>query len=217
MHNTVSDVRSYFVDQLDRQNFVIDKTGCKMIELVGASFIADEPIIFGKENRDYMERELEWYNSMSLSVNDIPPPVPEIWKSVASTHGLINSNYGYLIYSDANYSQYEHCKHTLRRDKFSRRAIMIYTRPSMQVDYNADGMSDFICTNAVQYLIRDDHLDVVVQMRSNDVVFGYKNDFFFQKHVQEKLADELNVLPGMIYWNAGSLHVYERHFGYVHA
>ena len=49
---------------------------------------------------------------------------------------------------------------------------------------NCQGMSDFICTNAVSYMIRDDELISVVQMRSNDVVYGYKNDYAWQKWMQ---------------------------------
>jgi len=52
-------------------------------------------------------------------------------------------------------------------------------------------------------------------MRSNDVVFGYKNDYAWQVHVHEQLANDLGVIPGEIHWNVGSLHVYERHFNLV--
>ena len=92
---------------------------------------------------------------------------------------------------------------------------MIYTRPQMWVDYNKDGRSDFMCTNAVQYMIRGDLLHAVVQMRSNDVIFGYKNDYTWQKHVLDMLAGDLEIETGDIIWNVGSLHVYERHFHLV--
>jgi thymidylate synthase len=82
-------------------------------------------------------------------------------------------------------------------------------------DYNHNGRSDFMCTNTVQYLIRNGKLDVVVQMRSNDVVFGYRNDFAWQLHVQHLMAAALGVTPGQIHWQVGSLHVYERHFDMV--
>jgi len=85
----------------------------------------------------------------------------------------------------------------------------------MWSDYNHNGMSDFMCTNAVQYTIRDNRLNAVVQMRSNDVVFGYRNDFAWQQHVLNYLSEDLSIDPGTIYWNAGSLHVYERHFNMV--
>jgi len=76
-------------------------------------------------------------------------------------------------------------------------------------------MSDFMCTNAVQYLIRDDKLNAIVQMRSNDVVYGYRNDYAWQEHVLKNMAQSLKVDCGNIYWNVGSLHVYERHFNLV--
>jgi len=211
----VSNIRQYFIEQHKNENYVVDKTGVKMLEMVGASFIADEPAIFGTVNQDYVEREIAWYESLSLNVNDIPGGPPAIWKQVADPSGYINSNYGWCIWSDQNYEQYEHALKELTDHPYSRRAIMIYTRPEMWHEYNFMGKSDFMCTNAVQYLIRDDKLHAVVQMRSNDVVFGYKNDFAWQKHVLSKLAEDLDILTGNIHWNVGSLHVYERHFGLV--
>lgn len=214
-YNNSNDVRVTFIGLLEEERFVTDKTGCKMIEIVGANFIADLPSIFGTVNEDYVKREIQWYESQSLNVNDIPEPVPAIWKAVATPTGRINSNYGWCIFSDKNHQQYSNCLKTLQNDPFSRRAIMIYTRPQMQYDYNWGGMSDFMCTNTVQYVIRDGKVHSIVQMRSNDVVFGYKNDYAWQKHVLDKLAQDLNLPAGNIYWNVGSLHVYEKHFNLV--
>jgi len=214
-YNTTSDIKESFRSLLADETYVTDKTGCKMIEIVGANFIADAPSIFGTPNEGYIQREIAWYEGQSLNVNDIPAPVPAIWKAVATPTGRINSNYGWAIFSHKNSAQYANCLKTLQLDKESRRAIMIYTRPSMQYDYNWGGMSDFMCTNAVQYVIRDHKLHSIVQMRSNDVVFGYKNDYAWQKHVLDKLANDLEIDAGNIYWNVGSLHVYEKHFNLV--
>jgi thymidylate synthase len=82
----------------------------------------------------------------------------------------------------------------------------------MHEDYDKDGMSDFMCTNAVQYMIRDGLLEAHVQMRSNDVWAGYRNDYAWQKYIQKLLADKLQIQCGNIYWNAGSLHCYEKNF-----
>jgi thymidylate synthase len=49
-------------------------------------------------------------------------------------------------------------------------------------------------------------------MRSNDAIFGYKGDFAWQKHVQNKLANDLGIESGDLIWTAGSFHVYQRHF-----
>lgn len=219
----IQSIRDYFVEQYKAQKFVVDKTGVSTLELVGASFCADEPSIFGDVNDDYIERELEWYLSQSLYVKDIPGKVPKIWQDVASRDGKINSNYGYLVFNSENFAQYENVLMELSRSPNSRRAVMIYTRPTMHSNWCVDGMSDFVCTNAVQYMIRDGALQVVVQMRSNDVVYGYRNDYAWQKYVQNKLVYDYNcgtkkadkIVAGDITWQVGSLHVYERHYSLI--
>lgn len=214
MYN-VDTIRKLLTNKLINEQFVTDKSGVKTIELIGCSFKADEPAIFGEPNQDYVERELEWYESKSLYVKDIPGKTPLIWEQISDVHGRINSNYGYLIYSEANGNQYERVLEALRADQNTRRAVMIYQRPSMHDDFNSEGMSDFICTNAVQYLVREGKLVAIVQMRSNDAYFGYRNDYAWQRHVQTKLANELGLEVGNLVWNAGSLHLYERHFKLV--
>lgn len=216
---TIENIRDDLGHALWSKDFVTDKSGVKTIEIIGASFIADEELIFGAVNEEYVARELEWYKSQSLLVKDIPGGTPAIWDAVSSSKGEINSNYGWAIWSDENCSQYNMCIGELGANPDSRRAIMIYTRPSMQFDYNKDGMSDFMCTNTVQYLIRDGEVNAVVSMRSNDVVFGFRNDYAWQKHVLDKLVADLNegdpsreYEAGTIIWNVGSLHVYARHF-----
>jgi len=212
----VEDIRQHFIGELMDSNFVTDKTGVKTIEMIGATFEADEPTIFGEVNDEYVERELEWYRSMSLFVEDIPGKTPAIWQQVASKHGKINSNYGWAIWHSKNYCQYENVRHELMNFPNSRRAVMIYTRPSMWDDYNENGMSDFMCTNAVQYMIRDGQLVAIVQMRSNDVVFGYRNDYAWQKYVANQLTKDLGLdVEPKIIWHVGNLHVYERHFDKV--
>jgi thymidylate synthase len=212
----VQDIRDYLIRELQAESFVVDKTGVKTIEMIGACFEADEPSIFGDVNEEYIQRELEWYKSQSLYVDDIPGITPAIWKQVASTEGKINSNYGWAIYSEDNGLQYLNVFDELTKNPNSRRAVMIYTRPTMWSDYNHNGMSDFMCTNAVQYMIRDGQLVAVVQMRSNDVVFGYRNDYAWQKYVADQLTIDLGLdVEPKIIWNVGNLHVYERHFDKV--
>lgn len=210
--NQVTDIRDYFGALYTEGNFVSDKSGKRVLEIIGASFIADEPLIFGAVNHDYVERELAWYKSQSLYVGDIPGGAPQIWQQVACRNGRINSNYGHLIWSSENGTQYKHAVDELRKNRDSRRAIMIYTRPQIWSDYSENGRSDFICTNTVQYLIRDNKLHVIVQMRSNDAWAGYRNDYAWQQYVQCQLAEELGIQTGDIHWNAGSLHVYESQF-----
>jgi len=142
--------------------------------------------------------------------------VPVIWKThAANSLGEINSNYGYLVYNSGNGSQYDYVLRELRAYPNSRRACMVYNRPSMHVDYRKDGINDFVCTNAVSYYVRDGALHCVVQMRSNDAVFGYINDVYWQRRVLSRLAIDLELPVGEIVWQAQSLHIYPRHIKYV--
>ena len=226
--NSVKDIRQLFIDELNDEAFTIDKTGQKTIEILGASFIADEPAIFGEPSNEYIAKEIEWYESMSPNINDIYGPErepPAAWKYAANDHGEINSNYGLLTFSDKYFSQFDNVVNELVENPDTRRACMVYNRPSIWVEYNENGKSDFICTNAVTYYIRNDELQAVVQMRSNDVVFGYKNDYAWQRYMMQRICNAVNMAPermfeedlkpGFLHWQVQNLHVYERHFNLV--
>jgi len=208
----VNDIRAALAQKYLDNDFVVDKSGCKVVELIGESFEANQCSIFGKVNHDYIAKEEDWYLQQSLNINSMIKPIPKIWKDIADKQGFINSNYGWAIFSVKNGEQFEKCVSHINVDNNTRRACMIYTRPTMHKDFNAGGMQDFMCTHAVNYYVRNGLINAVVQMRSNDAVFGYKNDLAWQNYVLKKLALKTNLLPGSIIWNSGSLHIYERHF-----
>lgn len=216
---TVQNIREMFIKKLRNEDFVIDKSGVKTVEIMGVSYIADEEVIFGTLNKDYAEKELQWYLSESLNVYDIPK-TPVIWRNVCDKNGFINSNYGWCVFSKENFEQYKHCLRTLRKDKDSRRAMMHYTRPSMQLEYNLNGMSDYMCTNHVQVLIRNNKLHYILSQRSADALYGYKNDIYWANYVHNKLLNDLKedypeLELGDLIHQVGSLHVYERHFNFI--
>ena len=116
-------------------------------------FLANQPSIFGTPNDQYINAEINWYNTQSTNINDIYDDAtkepPQAWKYSANKHGEINSNYGLLIYNDKFYSQYWNALDELLVNLDTRRATMIYTRPSIWAEYNENKKNDFICTNSV--------------------------------------------------------------------
>ena len=202
------------------------------VELQNIHFICDKDYIVREPNYDYAKREIEWYESQSLNVNDIPEGAPTIWKQVATSLGYINSNYGWCIFGEDNGKQYEHCLKSLLKDHMTRQAVMIYTRPQMQTDWNKNGMHDFMCTHYVHCFLNEvQHpennvevyeLKYIVYQRSCDAVFGFNNDFQWHKYVYDKLYNDL-IEAGIpmsenkpfIEYNCGSLHVYDRHFKHL--
>ena len=228
--HSVKDIRQFFIDELKDKAFTIDKTGQKTVELIGANFLATEPAIFGVPNEDYINKEIAWYESQSTNIYDIngvdSDAPPQAWQYSGNKHGEINSNYGHLVFADKYYNQYLSAFNELQKNPDSRRAQMIYNRPSIWVEYNEAGKSDFICTNAQTFYIRDGLLQMVSQMRSNDVVFGYKNDYAWAQYLMDKFVKDWNdcsdtygthdyIEKGMLMWQVMNLHVYERHFHLV--
>lgn len=226
---TTSDIRDEFIrmykDNVYR-NIGNTVQQSLTLEIQNANFLADDDWIIRKPNYEYAEREIEWYNSQSLNVNDIPgDKTPQMWVSCATADGRINSNYGWCVFSKENGNQYNNCLNKLIDDPHTREAIMIYNRPSMWTDYCADGMHDFMCCQNQQYFINErennTYLDVIVNFRSNDAVFGYCNDYIWSKYILNKLTSDIykitnkKISPGNIWWNAGSLHIYERHFKHI--
>lgn len=207
--------------KIQSKDFVKDKTGVKMVELIAPRLELNpsQPILdFGsrKTPMKYAEAELKWYDSQDLSVEFIGKSA-QIWNDIASTDGKVNSNYGWCIYSEENYFQYESAVRELMNNTESRRSCMIYNRPNMQEDYNKDGMNDFMCTFATQHFIRNKKLIYIVSMRSNDCVFGFFNDFYWHCVVYDRMYTQLrkkyiNLEKGNMIWIANSLHAYERHF-----
>ena len=226
------DVKKLLVEKYKQGDFRITKTGVKTVELQGIQFEADKDSIIRVPNYDYAKREIEWYESQSLNVNDIPGGAPTIWKQCADVNGEINSNYGWMIYSKENGSQYNNCIWQLVNDPVTREACMIYNRPSMHIDATSNHKHDFCCTYAVQCFLNDikdgeGHiadgymLDYQVFMRSNDAIFGFCNDACWHMYVFDKMIKDLSeklgcpIYRGKLIWNTGSLHVYERHFKFL--
>lgn len=61
---------------------------------------------------------------------------------------------------------------------------------------------------------------MMVNMRSNDCVFGYLNDKGFADYVFNRMLNELQktypeLQKGVMFWKADNFHVYPRHFKYL--
>ena len=208
----VQDLRGRFADLWHRHENGEDVEVSGTLEIIGASFTANQPTIFGALDEDYIQRELDWYLSRSLNVEDIPGKTPPIWRTVADKDGHINSNYGHLMFSEQNYDQLHSAIAQIHMQPDGRRAVAVYTRPSIHVEWNENGRSDFICTNAVNYYQRGGKVHAVVQMRSNDAVFGFRNDLAWQDFCLALVAHETGSEKGTITWQPGSIHVYARHY-----
>ena len=94
----------------------------------------------------------------------------------------------------------------LRRDPYSRRAVMdIRTKQDI-------GSNDPACWQHAQYFIRDGKLHCKILFRSNDACKAAFMNAFALIMLQKKIADELGVEVGTYTHRANSFHCYERDF-----
>ena len=102
--------------------------------------------------------------------------------------------------------QYQFVIDELRRDPWSRRAVMDIRTP------DDIGSNDPACWQHAQYFIRDDKLHCKILFRSNDACKAAFMNAFALIMLQERIAAELGVDVGSYTHRANSYHCYERDF-----
>lgn len=93
----------------------------------------------------------------------------------------------------------------LKRDPTTRQAVLSIWRPD-----DVDHVGDKPCTLTIQFLLRDNQLWMVVNMRSQDAWLGAGMDMFVFGQLRDTVARLLHVEPGPYVHHVGSLHLYKR-------
>lgn len=160
-------------------------------------------------NWRYFAGELGWYLTGVRGIGYINK-FSSFWKGLTDENGNVNSNYGNLLFYS---SQLIWAYNALANDKDSRQAVSFVSRPEFQYD----GNKDFVCTLYLNFWIRKDTLHMKVQMRSNDIFYGFTYDVPFFATVMQTMWHNLKrVYPelqlGTYYHCADNIHYYERHF-----
>lgn len=110
------------------------------------------------------------------------------------------------------YSAIQRVIDKLLSDRDTRQAVMAFYD---QEDLNGLGGKNTPCTLTMQFLLREDKLHGIVNMRSNDLVRGTCNDVVTFTMILEYVARHIRAELGQMVINAGSLHIYERDFDLV--
>lgn len=149
-------------------------------------------------------RELDFINKYST-----------FWNKISDDGFTVNSAYGYTIFKRMN--QFKYVYDCLVEDKHSRKAVIYVSG-----DYNSYKSKDNICTSTIQFIIRDNKLHCIVNMRSNDIWFGYTYDVAFFTLLQEMLLVQLqegyvDLKMGEYIHHAASMHVYKKDYKQLRA
>ena len=155
----------------------------------------------------YLAFEWCWYLEGDNKVDKVAKRAP-FWKTIANDDGTVNSNYGYYIFrkNDKGINEIDKIVEILSNDHDSRKAII--QLPIM----GTRDTKDTICTSSIQFIIRNNHLNCIVYMRSNDLMKGFCNDVFMFTMIQIMVANILGVELGWYRHVVGSMHIYESDF-----
>ena len=121
--------------------------------------------------------------------------------------GYVNSNYGYQWNRN---NQIEYIIKELKRDKYSRRALITIYDGKEHDEYSRDTP----CTLNIQfyYTPDSDKLHMTVLMRSNDLWFGFCNDSYCFLKLHQLISKHLESDQGFYTHYAQNLHIYEMHY-----
>jgi len=158
---------------------------------------------FRKWSLKYAKREWEWYLSSDPSGHEISKFAP-IWKNHMDENGDIRSNYGWQWNRNESLSL---IIQKLKDDNNTRQAVLsIYDSKEINT-YEFDTP----CTNSIHFQIVGNKLCMTVNMRSNDLWFGFCNDQYCFSKLQEVVSKELDLQCGWYYHFASNLHLYNKH------
>lgn len=109
--------------------------------------------------------------------------------------------------NDITVDQIQYIVDTLKNDPSSRRAVMTIWDPVKEV--TAGVSKDYPCNIALQFMVRDKKLNLSVEMRSNDILYGFSGINVFEwTFLQSMIAAQLGLRVGWYKHDANSLHVY---------
>lgn len=122
-------------------------------------------------------------------------------------HPYFNSNYGQYIFKD---KRLDRIIEELTVRPMSRHALLFINSDENQTSKEIDKL----CTNCIQFYLRDNKLHMVIQMRASNVItlLPYDNDCFYKVYmiVYEyfKKRNE-NIEMGTMHYQISSAHYYE--------
>lgn len=214
--NPTNDVWKTCVERcMDHPHYIVKPRGMEVKELIGASYKVPMPAYIDladrKVNLAFMFAEAKWIISGSNRLADLTPYMAA-YKNFSDDGKFLRGAYGPKVIEQLPY-----VVDTLIKDRDSRQAVMTIWRE------RPSGSKDVPCTVAGQFFIRENKLQAIMTMRSNDVVLGFTYDVFtfsmIAKSVQlllnELLSEDQVVELGDLTVNPGSLHLYETHYDKV--
>jgi thymidylate synthase len=153
--------------------------------------------------------ELLWYLAASDDLAFITYYVEE-YKNDSFDSQTIYGAYGPRFFKSASkHDQIKNVITLLKQKPTSRRAVIQLFESRDIAPEVEENILSIPCTCLLHFLLRDDRLNLITYMRSNDAYKGLPHDIFTFTMIQEIIAKEVGAQLGFYKHVVGSLHLYE--------
>lgn len=195
---------------LDHSDYISKPRGMEVREVVSGHYEVPMPAYLDltsrKINVPFMFAEAAWIISGSNRLADITPYMKQ-YAAFSDDGVFLRGAYGPKVVDQLGY-----VVDAIEKDNDTRQAVINIWRERPGVS------KDIPCTISMQFLLREGVLSMVTTMRSQDIVLGFTYDVFtfsmVAKAVQLLLKERgVEAELGTLFLNAGSMHIYERHYG----
>lgn len=189
--------------------FIPSPRGQEVREQLAGQYTVPMPafldLVDRKVNVNFMFAEAWWILSGSNRLEDLTPYM-SAYANFSDDNVFLRGAYGPKVVDQLGY-----VVDCLEKDNDSRQAVISIWRE------RPGPSKDIPCTINMQFVIRDEQLYMLTNMRSNDIVLGFTYDVFTFSMVGravQLLLKERGVNVGLadLTVTAGSLHLYETHY-----
>lgn len=179
------------------------------LEIMGTGFVLRNPINNrnGRSRYDYAEEFFQWMMSGEKNFSENLRKLNNWAERFVSNTGLpetFSASYGWKIKEQLPTILTEVSKH---RD--SRRGYVSILQPQDNIILSAKTTHEYPCTIGFQIFVREDMVNMIVNMRSNNVYSVMPYDVYNMTRLQEHVADQLKLSLGYYYHQINSAHIYK--------
>lgn len=169
----------------------------------------------------YVDTEWKWYEAATRDPQMVEE-MASIWTKMKDERGEVNSNYGWQVKRNAQWSNcLKELTHAVVTGQKTRKSVLTIYDGKERNRYDYDTPCTLSFTFVLKHLSDRIVLDMHTHMRSNDVWYGLCNDLPAFALFQEKMASQLQsaietmrdlppVVPGRLLHFVDDLHIYDK-------
>lgn len=216
VHDTVDDAWLTMLRMLLERREIADTHNGATRELVGCTITLDAARVQFLLNPRralspiYASAELLWYLSGTRKGKMIQAYAAQ-YANYLDEKGEAHGAYGFRMrkmYGDLLSAMVN----VIQTSPSTRQAVIPIFGPIDVLAIREGGCKDVPCTISWQFLMRDSLLHMICTMRSNDIWLGFPYDVYVNTTIHKMLAGALGVGVGLYKHDAGSMHLYSKHF-----